>query len=137
MNQFFFALFICLILHLSFSTNAMSFDNNLDAYPFTTTDQSERFHFLLQEIRCVVCQNQNIADSNAPLAVDLRKKIYLMVNKNKSNQEIKNYLVSRYGEFILLNPRMTQHTFILWILPVVGIALILLALFYKYHRQKS
>lgn len=91
---------------------------------------SKRFYTLTQEIRCLVCQNQNIADSNAPLAKDLRAKVYRMVLANQSDAEIKDYLVKRYGEFILLKPRLSAKTFLLWAAPFLGLALILVLLFY-------
>lgn len=92
------------------------------SFYFTTSfamsvDDETRYTALIQEIRCVVCQNQNIADSNAPLANDLRKKIYAMVENNQSDEDIKNYLVARYGEFILLKPRFHGATLFLWLFP--------------------
>ncbi|SRR5579885_228351 len=106
-----------------------------DSYPFTSTGDALRFQSLTKEIRCVVCQNQNIADSNAPLANDLRDKVYQMVSEKKSDEEIKNYLVKRYGEFILLQPRFNKLTGLLWSFPFIGIAFILLALFRMVKRQ--
>lgn len=83
-----------------------------------------RYVELTKEVRCVVCQNQNIADSSAPLANDLRKKIYTMVEKNKSDNEIKNYLVARYGEFILLKPRFNKLTVLLWLFPFIALLVV-------------
>jgi len=94
-------------------------------HPFTAPDDASRFQQLTKEIRCVVCQNQNIADSNAPLANDLREKVYQMVLEKKSNKEIKEYLVKRYGEFILLQPRLNKLTFFLWVFPFLALAGIL------------
>lgn len=90
----------------------------IESYPFVSKTQSLRFTSLTKEIRCVVCQNQNIAESNAPLAHDLRTKVYRMVVSGQSDDVIKNYLVKRYGEFILLQPRFNQHTFLLWLFPL-------------------
>lgn len=106
-------------------------------YPFTTASDATRFHELIKEIRCVVCQNQSIADSNAPLANDLRKKVYLMVTEKKSNQDIKDYLVKRYGEFILLEPRFNKLTFILWLFPFLGFIFVIVILFLFNARQKK
>ena len=80
-----------------------------------------RYHTLIQEIRCVVCQGQNLADSNAPLAQDMRQKIYTMTLQNQSDEAIKSYLVKRYGDFILLRPRWTSSTIFLWVFPLIGI----------------
>lgn len=101
---------------------ATSFANVQDTYQFTSTADTERFQTLTQEIRCVVCQNQNIADSNAPLAKDLRQKVYQMIIENKSNEDIKNYLLKRYGDFILLQPRFTNLTWVLWLFPFLAMS---------------
>lgn len=91
-----------------------------------------RYTALTKEVRCVVCQNQNIADSNAPLANDLRRKIYTMVEENKSDNDIKDYLVARYGEFILLKPRLNKLTLVLWLFPLISIVVVL-GLFVRRH----
>lgn len=93
-------------------------------HTFTNPEDASRYHVLTQEIRCLVCQNQNIADSNAPLANDLREKVYQMVLQQKSDDEIKSYMVKRYGEFILLNPRFNPTTAILWGFPLLGLMIV-------------
>jgi cytochrome c-type biogenesis protein CcmH len=98
----------------------------LEPYPFTSQEDAARFSSLTQEIRCVVCQNQNIADSNAPLANDLRQKVYGMVIEKKSDNEIKDYLVKRYGQFILLKPRFNWVTGVLWVFPFLALGIVLL-----------
>ncbi|VVC74869.1 Cytochrome c-type biogenesis protein CcmH [Aquicella siphonis] len=108
-----------------------------DAYPFSSAQDAQRFQLLTREIRCVVCQNQNIADSNAPLANDLRDKVYKMVTEQKTNDEIKNYLVRRYGEFILLSPPLNKSTLILWTFPFIGMAFIFFMLTRVMKRQKT
>lgn len=90
---------------------------NQDIYPFTSADKTHQFQALTKEIRCLVCQNQNIADSNAPLARDLRAKIYTLLQAGHSPEEIRAYLTGRYGDFILLKPRFNPITFALWIWP--------------------
>lgn len=99
--------------------------------------ENERFLALTKEIRCVVCQNQSISDSNAPLAKDLREKVYVLVEEKKSNEEIKNYLVKRYGEFILLKPRFNKLTLLLWAFPFIGLAFAaaLLSFFHLRHAK--
>ncbi len=91
----------------------------ISAYAIDDTAE-KRLANLTKEIRCVVCQNQNIADSNAPLAKDLREKVQQMIIDKKSDEEIKEYLVQRYGEFILLRPRFHSTTFLLWTFPFLG-----------------
>jgi cytochrome c-type biogenesis protein CcmH len=100
-----------------------------DPYPFTSVVDAQRFASLTAEIRCVVCQNQSIAESNAPLANDLRGKVYLMVKEQQSAEEIKNYLVQRYGEFILLQPRFNSATFLLWSFPIFALGVAVFILF--------
>lgn len=110
-----------------------------NVYALTPSDEA-RYTSLIKEIRCVVCQNQNIADSNAPLANDLRQKIYTMVEQQQSDNEIKNYLTARYGEFILLNPRFSKLTVILWLFPFLAISIIFLIgtkRLFRAHRNQT
>ena len=85
-----------------------------------------RLRELSQELRCLVCQNQNIADSNADLALDLRREVRDQILTGRSNAEIKSYLVARYGDFVLYNPPVQANTALLWFGPllllVVGVA---------------
>jgi cytochrome c-type biogenesis protein CcmH len=98
--------------------------NQDDLYTFQKVGDSQRYQTLIKEIRCVVCQGSNIADSNAPLATDLRNKVYEMVVAEQSDDDIKNYLVKRYGEFILYKPRMNKFTFVLWAFPFLALSLV-------------
>lgn len=95
------------------------FSNEL--YHFDKKNEANQFLELTQTVRCLVCQNQNIADSNAPLAADLKNKIYKMVQDRKTNNEIKKFLVDRYGEFILFEPSFNHTTIILWVFPFLGL----------------
>jgi len=76
-----------------------------------------RYDKLVAEVRCVTCQNQNIKDSNAFIASDLRREIRRMIGEGKSNDEIKDFLVTRYGDFVLYRPRFEGKTLALWIAP--------------------
>lgn len=114
----------------------MSRADTSETYAFTSPAQALRFHALTKEIRCVVCQNQNIADSDAPLANDLREKVYRMVIEKKSDDDIKDYLVKRYGEFILLQPRVNKLTLFLWAFPFMGLAFIAILLFRRKAAHK-
>lgn len=89
-----------------------------DLYVFADAKLTHRFAHLTQNIRCVVCQNQNLADSNAPVANDLRAKIYQLILKDYSDAEIENFLVERYGKFILLKPQFDKTTYLLWLFPL-------------------
>ena len=86
---------------------------------FQSEVQEERFKDLTLELRCLVCQNQNLADSDAPLAQQLRGEIFDMLQDGKSDQEITGFMVDRYGDFVLYSPPIQGNTFALWALPVV------------------
>lgn len=112
------------ILFVTLVMQTFAFADVQDTYTFNAAADSARFHQLTQSIRCVVCQNQNIADSSAPLANDLREKVYRMVLAQQSNADIENYLIKRYGEYILLKPRFSPLTFLLWLFPLIGLGII-------------
>lgn len=90
----------------------------IDAYEFRDEAERARYRTLVEELRCPKCQNQNIADSNAPIAMDLRREIFRMLEENKSNDEIVEYLVDRYGDFVRYNPPVNAKTLLLWYGPV-------------------
>ncbi|SRR5579883_162720 len=90
-----------------------------DIYHFSSTEDQTRFAMLTSELRCLVCQNQNIAESNAPLAGDLRQQIFQQIQTGHSNQEIVDFLVDRYGNFILYRPPFNAGTIGLWFLPFI------------------
>lgn len=83
-------------------------------YDFQSLQQEEEFNELTSIFRCLVCQNQNLADSNAPLAKDLRLQIYEQVKKGESKEQIIDYLTSRYGDFVVYQPPLKKATLILW-----------------------
>ena len=96
-----------------------------DAAPlrFHGAAEEARFHALTLQLRCVMCQNQSLADSNALIALQLRREVLDLMRQGKSDDEIKTYLVQRYGEFVLYKPRFEAGTLLLWL----GPALVLLA----------
>jgi cytochrome c-type biogenesis protein CcmH len=107
-----FALLIVLFSSLSFAEPS-------DIYAFSSEKEKQRFWTLTKELRCLVCQNQSLADSDADLAKDLRAKVYLMLNEKKSDEEIREFLVSRYGAFILFSPPLNAATLLLWSFPAL------------------
>ena len=89
----------------------------IDTYEFANDGDRERFRELTKELRCPKCQNQDIADSNAPIAADLRKEIYRMLGEGQSNQQIIDFMVDRYGDFVRYKPSLTARTWLLWFGP--------------------
>jgi len=87
-----------------------------------------RYEHLISEVRCLVCQNQTIKDSNVFLAADLRREIRRMMSEGMSDAEIADFLVARYGDFVLYNPRKSGKTMVLWIVPGVLLGLGLVAI---------
>lgn len=91
----------------------------IDVYEFETVEQEKAFHELTATLRCPKCQNNNIADSNAKLAQDMRQKAYNMLNEGKSKQDVIDYMIARYGNFVTYDPPMTVATVILWAGPLL------------------
>ena len=88
-------------------------------------EQTQRFQNLIEELRCLVCQNQSIAESNAGLATDLRAQVTEQISAGKTDAEIKTYLQARYGDFVLYNPPLTAKTAVLWAGPFVLVFIVL------------
>lgn len=104
-------------------------------------EQQSRYLALIAELRCLVCQNQNIADSNAPLAEDLRHQVRSMILRGETDQQIKTYMVERYGDFVLYRPPVKPQTWLLWGGPFVllGLGLMIAWRLYRYpgsHPQE-
>lgn len=89
----------------------------IDTHEFDSEAERQRFRTLTEELRCPKCQNQNIADSNAPIANDLRAEIYRMLDEGRSNDEIVEHLVLRYGDFVRYQPPLNAATLLLWFGP--------------------
>ena len=101
-----------------------------DVYQFDSREKEQRFQALNAELRCPKCQNQNIADSNAPISKDMREEVHRMMSDGASDEEITNALVSRFGEFVRYKPEVDSRTIKLWATPalVVFIGVVIVAL---------
>ncbi len=88
-----------------------------DRYPFSHPDEAKRFNQLISQFRCLVCQNEDLASSDAPLANDLRNTIYQQVKMGETNERIIHYMVNRYGDFVLFKPPFSGKTYVLWLGP--------------------
>ncbi len=118
-----------------FASSTMSFAA-IEMYQFSNAEDEIRYQKMIAELRCLVCQNQNLADSNAELAQDLRAKTFEMINAGASNNEIAEFMVARYGDFVLYRPPLKGQTLLLWIGPF-GILLIALVVFFITIRRSQ
>ncbi|MCE5232324.1 MAG: cytochrome c-type biogenesis protein [Mizugakiibacter sp.] len=91
----------------------------IDPLPFKDAQQRERFQHLTSQLRCLVCQNESLNDSNADLAKDLRHEVFQLMQQGKSDDEIKQYLVARYSDFVLYDPPLRASTVLLWFGPAL------------------
>lgn len=119
-------LFITALICVAF--NQSSFASSIEERQFDSEQQQQRYDKLIKELRCLVCQNQNLADSDASLAKDLRSKTAEMLKANKTDNEILSYMSDRYGEFVLYRPPVNKSTSLLWFGPFVLLALVLIFL---------
>ena len=94
----------------------------IETYNFSDPELEARYHRLSQELRCPKCQNQNIADSNAPISRDLRALLHRKLEEGASDEEILDFMVARYGEFVRYRPAVDENTAVLWYAPFVLIA---------------
>ena len=117
-----------LIVLSAFSVSAVE-----DKFSFDTPAQRESFLKLTAELRCPMCQNQNIADSDAMIAHDMRRKVYALLKQGKTEQEVIDFMKSRYGDFVHYQPPVTAATLWLWAAPVLFILIALIVVV----RRKS
>ena len=122
-----------LVLLLSMATTAMA--TPVDTYEFKSPENQKRGLSLAHELRCPQCQNQNLIDSNSPVARDLRLEVYKMVDEGKGDDEIIEFMTSRYGEFVLYKPKVETKTYILWLGPV-GLLLLGLIIGFIFIRKQ-
>ena len=121
---------ICLVYFFSNDVQAVEPDEILK-----NSQQELRARDISKNIRCMVCQNQSIDESNAPLAKDLRILIREKIKEGKNNDEIYKFLTDRYGDFILLNPPLKLNTLVLWIFPFIFFGIGIFIIFF--HNKKS
>ena len=109
----------------------------IDTFEFANDAERQRYRNLIEELRCPKCQNQNIADSNAPIATDLRREIYRMLDDGRSDKEIVDFLVMRYGDFVMYKPPLDSRTWLLWYGPfgLLGLGAIVLCVLVLRRRK--
>ena len=108
----------------------------VDIREFDTPQMESDYNKLIDELRCLVCQNQNLAESDAELAQDLRQQTYELLQQGQSRQQVMDYMVERYGDFVLYRPQVKTSTYLLWFGPFALLGLVLIVL-YKYVKRPT
>lgn len=120
---------------LLFSLFSVSSYAAIDVYEFKTPVEEQRFQALMGELRCPKCQNQNLAGSDAEIAKDLKKRTYQLMEEGKSDNEIRQYMVERYGDFISYKPPVRGSTYLLWFGPFALLMIVVVVLVLMRRRQ--
>lgn len=109
----------------------------IDVYDFESPEQEQRYRLLLEELRCPKCQNQNLAGSDAGVAKDLKDRTYMLMQQGRSDDEIRAYLIERYGDFITYRPPLRAGTLLLWGGPFLLLALAAAVLVWRVRRRPA
>ncbi len=127
------------ILSVTFCWHSTIVVASIDGYVFSNGTLEKRYQTLNQLLRCPKCQNQTIADSNAPIAKDLRQQIYKMLESNYSNQQIIEFMVARYGEFVRYQPVLNKPTWLLWFGPIIFlfVAIFIISMLIKKSKRQT
>lgn len=120
----------------SLGSISVSYAVNLETYQFDDPNKEALFRELINELRCPKCQNQSIADSDAPLAKDLRDRTYQMVQQGATKQEVVDYMVARYGDFAYYRPPVRLSTLVLWLGPVLVVLTGALVIIVRVRQQR-
>lgn len=131
MRRHFLLIFLILML-----TSVAAQATSLSSFEFSTPEQEREFRSLTEELRCLVCQNESLAGSNAELAQDLRREIYDMMIAGKSKDDIIQFMVTRYGDFVLFQPPLKPSTYPLWFGPFILFAIASFFLFRTLLQKK-
>ncbi|MBL0711768.1 MAG: cytochrome c-type biogenesis protein CcmH [Colwellia sp.] len=130
-----------IILGVSLSTSNLANASPVETFEFQDDVTKVRFQALSKELRCPKCQNQNLADSNSPIAADLRHELYELLQQGKADSEVVDFMVDRYGEFVLYRPRVSSITYILWFGPAllifIGVLVVIVILRKKSASKES
>jgi len=125
---------LIIVLTLLFSFSALH--AAVEVKQFDNEQQEQRYKYIIDELRCLVCQNQNISASNAGLAQDLRKQVHKMIMAGEDDEAIFDFMVTRYGDFVLYRPPFKASTFFLWVGPFIIFVLGLFVLI-RFIRQRK
>lgn len=122
-----FILFLCFF----WLTSAIA----IEPYEFNSSEQENLYKKITKELRCMVCQNQNLADSDVTLAKTLKQQIVQFIKQGQTEQEITQFMAERYGDFILYNPPLRYDTLLLWAAPLLILSISMLVLIIKIRRS--
>ena len=125
---------VCLFFFMVASSVVVA---SIDVYEFQSDEARERFHNLTEELRCPKCQNQNLADSNSGISQDLRQQVYQMIDEGKSDEQVVDFMVARYGEFVRYKPKVSPETYLLWYGPYALLAFGFLTILLIVRHQRS
>jgi cytochrome c-type biogenesis protein CcmH len=109
----------------------------IDDHQLANPEQQKTYEIIISELRCLVCQNQTIADSNAELAGDLRRQVFEMLKQGKSKEDIIQFMTDRYGDFVLYNPPLKTKTALLWLGPIAFLLTGFTMIFWFIRRKKQ
>ena len=109
----------------------------IETYEFTRPGDRERYNDFINELRCPKCQNQNLAGSNSPIAADLRRELHRLITEGQSDTQIVDFMVARYGDFILYRPPLDKNTVVLWTAPVILLVIGLLLVAWFVRKVKA
>jgi cytochrome c-type biogenesis protein CcmH len=126
-----------LLLMLSLCVWLSPLQAAIEAYQFDSPQMEADYNKLVGELRCLVCQNQNLASSDADLAQDLRRETYDMLSEGKSPQQVVDFMVERYGDFVLYRPQFKSNTYLLWLGPFLLLLCVLVLLVRRLVTSKS
>lgn len=119
------------------SMSAFSYAGGIDPFAFEDEAEKDAFRAVIAELRCPKCQNQSVSDSDAPIAQDIRQKVYEQMKAGQSQDEIVEFMVARYGDFVTYRPPFRASTMVLWLGPPLLVVLVLIALFWRASRRSS
>lgn len=108
----------------------------VETYEFEDEGMRDRYNQFTAELRCPKCQNQNLSGSNSPIAKDLRRELHRLLQEGSSDQQVTDFMVDRYGDFILYRPRFNPETALLWLAPAIFLALGMAVLVTVFWRQR-
>ena len=108
----------------------------VEAYEFKSSQMEADYNQLIDELRCLVCQNQNLSGSNADLAKDLRRQTHELLMQGNTPDQVADYMVARYGDFVLYRPPLQSNTLLLWLGPFALLILVVIAVFMKMRKKQ-